>query len=364
MSNSFIEQLQNLTTRFPFAAKLFKASSCAIGIDVGSKFIKKVRLSKEPKGLKLVEAVSLPLPAPGLAGQAGAGSQTEEKAKTIQDLLAGVKPSTVSLTTAVSGQQSVLRSVIFPKMTREEFTAALVFEAEKHIPFKLDEVFLDFHILGERPGGRMEVLLAAARKDLVDSHLEFFKAAGLVPGVVDLEAVALANAWEVSPAGQDKEAAALVHIGAKGTIINFFLGKQLQFSREIPFGGDLFTQAVGEAFTAEAGRAEELKCNPGDSAAQVRTILQPKWEGWLTQCRTSFDFYENQFGQGVKRLVLSGGSAAMEGFSAWIQEASGIPTELWNPVAGLTSEVDPDKLKAFGISLGVAVGLAIRGFQG
>jgi type IV pilus assembly protein PilM len=185
----------------------------------------------------------------------------------------------------------------------------------------------------------MEVLLAAARKDLIDAHLEVLKGAGLIPDVVDLEASALANAWEVSPGSQDQEVVGLVHLGARGTLLNFFLGKRLQFSREIPFGTNFFSEAQPEA-------------------------LQAKWEEWLAQCRTSFDFYENQFGQGVKRLVLSGGAGRMDGFLRWLPEASGLPVELWNPASGLTCGLDAKKLEDWGNGLGVAIGLAIRGFAG
>ncbi|MBI1953016.1 MAG: pilus assembly protein PilM [Candidatus Omnitrophica bacterium] len=328
MSNRFLEQLQGLTARFTLAEKLFKSSSASIGLDLGSSFLKGVRLSKEPKGFKLEEAVCLPV-----------GPKGDGKTQALQELAAELKLQGAKLSTAVSGAQSVLRTATFPKMTKEELGAALAFEAEKHIPFKLEEVFFDFQILEEKPGNRMEVLLAAARRDLVDSHLAVLQGADLIPDVVDLEASALANAWEVSPAGQDQEVAGLVHLGARGTLVNFFLGKRLQFSREIPFGTNFFSEAPAEA-------------------------LQTKWEEWLAQCRTSFDFYENQFGQGVKRLVLSGGASRSAGFLKWLPEASGLPVEPWNPASGLTCALEAKKLEEWGSGLGVAIGLAIRGFAG
>jgi type IV pilus assembly protein PilM len=235
-----------------------------------------------------------------------------------------------------------------------------LFEAEKYIPFRLEETSLDSAILGDRLVGRMKVLLAAAKTDLVRDHLELLKAAAVRPFSVDLEAIALANAWETNFVAGGPKVTGLVHVGARGTLIDFFLGPQLQFSRETGIGGDAFTQAVADGLQLDALEAEKIKCQPGQRLDAVRAALQPCWEEWLVQCRVSFDFYEDQFGQKVERLCLGGGSAHLIGFQEWIQQTTGFSTDLWNPVAGLTEGDHLDRLEAERIDLGVAVGLAVR----
>lgn len=181
----------------------------------------------------------------------------------------------------------------------------------------------------------MEIMLGAARKELVQGLLEMLTSAGIAPAAVDLEAVALTDAWEISRPDAGAEPVGLVHIGVRGTILNFFKEARFQFTREIPLGGDsLAKEGVG-------GSKEQ----------------------WHSQCRASFDFYENQFGQRVTRLYLSGGFSGLEGLREWVQEATGLPTEIWNPLSGLKASLSADQPQAIGPSLAVAVGLGVRGVR-
>lgn len=298
------------------------------------------------------------------------GADEPQQIRALKTVFEGLDVPGARTVTAVGGPGVVLRSVLFPKMTPQELRSSLAFEAEKHIPFKLEETFLDCAILGDRPSGRMEVLLAAAKSELVRAHLNRLKSAGIFPQVVDFEALALANAWEFLM-GSDlirsdpmTQVVGLLHVGARRTILNFFVGAQWQFSREIPMGGDHFTQALAEGLRLDALEAERIKCEPGDRVEQVGRLLQPRWEDWRTQAQVSFDFYEDQFGRKVERLFLSGGSAQLAGFKEWIQQATGLPTEEWDPLAGLVLEGKEADLESDRGSLGVAVGLGLREVAG
>ncbi len=337
----------------PFLSKFFKRSTAAIGLDAGSAAIKGVRLHRTSAGVRLdrFEKAVLPI-----------GADESHQVQALKTVFEGLDVPGARWVTAVGGPGVVLRSVLMPKMTPQELKSSLTFEAEKHIPFKLEETFLDCAILGDRPSGRMEVLLAAAKSELVRAHLNRLKSAGIFPQVVDFEALGLANTWEVtvpSPKG-GLEVVGLLHVGARRTILNFFVGAQWQFSREIPMGGDHFTQALAEGLRRNALEAERIKCEPGDRVEQVEKLLQPRWEDWRTQAQVSFDFYEDQFGRKVERLFLSGGSAQLTGFKEWIQQATGLATEEWDPLAGLSIEGKEADLESDRGSLGVAVGLGLR----
>jgi len=345
------EQRQKLIDRWPALAKLFKGPGSCIGLDIGSVSVKAVSLSKTPSGIKMTQLQTAAFPP---------GSDQTQRAQVIQEVLRPLGLREIPVVTAIGGPGAVLRSIPMPKMTPQELKAALAFEAEKYIPFKAEETALDFAIVGDRPGGRMEVLLAAAKNELVKAHLELLTASGISPYALDLEALGLANAWEMSHPIGESEVAGLVHVGARGTILAFFVGPRLQFTRETPIGGDAFTQAVAQSLQLDASQAEAIKCQPGERSSEIRSALQGRWEEWLAQARVSFDFYEGQFGHRVERLVLSGGSARLSQFKEWIQETTGLPTMEWNPVSGLTSEVDPQQLQEQQITLGVAVGLAVR----
>ncbi len=335
-------------------SRWLKKEPTAVGLDVGVYSVKAVLLKRASKdGLTLLQHAAEALPE---------GADEAQRVQTLQKVLQGMVPARERLAVAVGGPGTVVRTVVIPKMTPAELKAALNFEAEKYIPFRLDEVFLDSAILGDQPGGRMEIVLAAARKDLVHSRMGLLGAAGITPRGIDLESVALANAWEVSPVeGCGADPAVLLHLGARGTILNFLSGKQLQFTREIPAGGQAFTQAVAEGLGVDLKEAERLKCGSGDRAEAVRAALQPSWEEWLAQCRASFDFYENQFGRRVAHLVLSGGAARLAGFKEWLQAATGMPVHLWHPVSGLKGAAAVSESEA--LVLGVAVGVAASAVQ-
>ncbi len=363
-------QLADLASRWQSVAKLFKRSAFAIGLDVGSALVKGVLVSHTPEGVKLLQIATAAV---------SSESDPAKRVEAIQTVVRSLQSEhEARIVTAVGGSNAVLRVVLLPKMSPQELKAALSFESEKYIPFKLEEVYLDFAIVGDRPGGRMEVLLAAARQDLVDAHLELLRSASVTPHAVDLEALALANAWEIAhpktktvvaqgskiskeagPA-ERPEVVGLIHVGARGTILVFLQGSQLQFTRESAIGGNAFTQAIVEKLGLDPLEAEKIKCQPQTQSAQVRMILQPVWEEWLTQCRVSFDFYENQFGHQIQRLLLSGGSARLAGFKEWIGEILGLPIEAWDPVGQLATEVDPQHLELHRSRLGVALGLAVR----
>ncbi len=333
-----------------------KGSTFSAGLDIGSYSIKGVLVKRSSDGTKVLRVAETPIPSQ---------PQPTDYTQGIQQIIKSLGAQDAKAVAAVGGSGAVLRSVVLPKMAPQELKASLAFEAEKYIPFKMDQAFIDFSVVGDRPNGRIEILLAAARKEVVEQRMAQLEQAQVRPAVIDLESVALANAWEVAgPVKEEDQVVVHSHVGARGTIFNFLKGKQVQFTREAGVGGAAFTQAVAERLQVNPAQAEQLKLEPGERAEEVRGALQPAWEEWLNQCRTSFDFYENQFGQEVNRLSLSGGSARLSGFSDWVGEGTGLPAEVWNPLQGLATELEPDQIEKAGISLVVALGLAVRGAAG
>lgn len=321
-----------------FLKKLLKNEPTCIGLDVGSQSVRCAKIRKGSGGVYTLSSSSVEA--------VGPQEDPIQRAGAVQRALQAVAAGKSPVIAAVGGPGTVLRSVVVPKMTPEELKTALMFEAEKYIPFKLNEVFIDSAILGDcpretgnpaisrgQPSGRMEITLGAARKELVQGLLEILTSAGVVPAAVDLEPVALTDAWEISRPAAGAEPVGLAHIGAQGTILSFFKEARLQFTREILLGGDSLAKEAAE------GSKEQ----------------------WHSQCRASFDFYESQFGQKVTGLYLSGGFSGLEGLREWVQEATGLPTELWNPLSGLQTSLSADQVRSVGPALAVAVGLGVRG---
>lgn len=318
-----------------------KGPSRCIGLDIGGFSVKGLKLHRTDQQLQVLQAETVEIPSVW---------DVTRRTNAIRKLVESLGAPETPVVAAVGGPGTVLRRVSLPKMSPQELQSALSFEAEKYIPFKLEEVFLDFAVLEDRSTGPMEVLLAAARRETVNDLVGLLSPCGVTPLAVDLETTALANAWEAIPAEGKGGVAALLHVGGRGTILDFVRESQLEFAREINIGGVAFTAAISEGLRLDAAEAERIKCQPAARAAEVRTALQPSWEQWLSQCRGSFDFYEDQSGRRVEGLILSGGGAQMSGFMEWVQEASGLPTHLWDPMGK-------------GPSFAVAVGLALRGVR-
>jgi len=350
-----LTKLKEIVGRWPLVSQLFQGPSDCVGLDIGSTSVKGVLVSRKPGGFKLIRCAIQPV---------SSTASVSQRTEAVQEVFKGVKSREVRVVTALGGAGAVVRSVILPEMSQQELKAALSFEAEKYIPFKVAEAFFDSAILGKRPPGRMEILLAAARKELVNAHLQMLSSMSLVPDVVDLEPLALVNAWEAARPTGSSGVIGLIHVGARGTILVFFSGSQMQFTREIPVGGDAFTQAIAQGLQMDPAKAEAIKCQPGDRLADVRAAVQASWEEWFSQSRVSFDFYENQFGQRVERIYLSGGSARLTDLKEKVQESMGLPVEEWNPLANLASDSDPQQMKSAGPALAIALGLAVRGAAG
>lgn len=337
----------------PVLRKILRTSGAGIGLDVGSRSVKAVRITTKTEGHPRLDHPCVQ----SIPSDADASAKVEAIRRVLQEM----DLRQTSLVTAVGGSGTVVRLTVLPRMTPQELRSAILFEADKYMPFKPEEVYLDAEVLGEAGPGRAEVLVAAARKDLVDEHLRMLSQAGLNPAAVDLETLALANALEIGAVRDRKGATAHAHVGAKGTIVNILQDGRLRFVREISLGGDSFSQAVAEGLRIDALEAERLKCEPAGREAEVAAVLRPAWEGWLAECKRSLDFYENQHGRPVEHLLLSGGSAVSESFRAWLQGSAGLNVEVWDPLQGLEAEAPPGIQPAV---LGVAVGLAIRGAGG
>ena len=248
------------------------------------------------------------------------------------------------ISTAVRGSGVIVRFVTFPAMKPQELRQAAQFEADKHIPYQASEVILDVQPLAAPQQGKQEVLLVAAKKELIEDHLKLLREAGITPQIIDVEAFALVNAWEATggtppgpPAGASAPsgATAVVRIGSWRTALSIVTGTRLRLTREFPTGTD----------------GQVLETNPA--------IL----EHLVKQFRLSFDYFENQYGQGIERVVLGGPAIQWTGFVESFGESLGIPVQRWNPVATLAKDarVDPVTLDRISPELTVAMGLSYRG---
>lgn len=284
---------------------------------------------------------------------------------------------------SVSGPSTIIRYVNFPKMNDNELKQALKFEAEKHIPFPIAEVNLDSHILKQDlPDDKILVLLAAAKKEFVNQRLKIIEDAGINVNIVDIDSIALINAFNFNYSQDDDDfkakTIALINIGASLSNLNILEGRLPCLSRDIHMGGNNFTHRVADVSGIDFKSAEELKLNPDEeSSNKVALAIESVLSNLAQEIRASFDYYESQRASSVVKIFLSGGGGLFAGLKDMLVNLLGIEVEYWDPlrVIDISNSIDLQKAGAFrntkvpeGVNgirvlsrqLAVAVGLALH----
>lgn len=351
-----------LLQRFPY----FGRRPLLTGLDIGSHSIKLVRLKARQRGYQLVNFGVMPLPARATVDH----TITDEGSvvAAIRNLVRMEKISATDTAVAVSGQAVLTKTIRLPRMRDRELAAAMQWEAEQHIPFDMADVNLDFRILppGHETRGQMDVLLVAARKARVAERERLLTAAGLRPVVVDIDALALAHAFEATHGLTDMPMA-LVDIGAGTTAINIVSSGVTLFQRAVATGGDRYTSAVQNALGVTTEEAEALKMGHGHVDAARRDVLLDVMATVSAEIggelRQSFELFRATTHRDIDRVVISGGCACIKGLDRFLSAHLGLPVSVANPFDRIycdDSQFDAVYLQDMAPLAAVGVGLALR----
>jgi type IV pilus assembly protein PilM len=245
-------------------------------------------------------------------------------------------------------------------------------EANQYIPFSLDEVNLDFQVIGPAPGSdeEVEVLIAASRKEKIEDRVAVAEAAGLKTIVIDVESYAALAAFDLIKGGttgiEDKDVTAIVDIGAQTTRVTVMHEEQQVYSREQQLGGYQLTQDISRQFGMPIEEAEVAKKTGGLPENYGPDVLQPFNEKIALEISRALQFFftSTQFSK-VDHIVLSGGCANLEGLEEMVAQRTQAHTVVANPFANmaLSSKIKPRQLKVDAPALMIACGLAMRRFD-
>jgi type IV pilus assembly protein PilM len=340
-----------------------------IGLDIGSSSVKLVELNRKARGgFELTHLGVAPVPNEAIVQ--GAFLNSGAIVEAIREALGKAKTRTRLAAAAVSGHSVIVKKVSLPQMTRAELEEQIRWEAEQYIPFDVNEVNLDFQILEERGEGQMDVLLVAAKKDLIDDYVQVITEAGLTPVAIDVAAFAVENAYEANYDAARSETVALVNIGAQTVNINVVANGAPSFTRDITAAGNQYTEEIQKALSISFEEAERIKL--GSRRGQISQDVVPREveeamravsENVIGEISRSLDFYGATTAEGrISRVLISGGGAKVAGLKHAFQERTGHRIETLNPLARMvpTSRFDPDDLQDLAPTLGVSVGLALR----
>lgn len=343
--------------RLPFLRK----SSDSFGLDVGSSAVKVVRLGEGGPARRLTNFAMVPLPADAIAD--GTIREPQTVADAIKEAVskAGIKSSDAAI--SICGRELIIKKVQIPQVPAREVHDVVQLEAEHHIPFAIEEVFLDYHTVAQRDGV-MDLILVAVKKSKVTEYMSVVEQAGLRPSIVDVDGFALGNQFELNHPEDGSEAVALIDIGASIMKTNVLRGGATIFARDIPFGGNNYTQAIAQrlGIPFEHAEAAKLGRDVGVKWDTLVPALEAVSRDLSLEVQRTFDYFASTAeSERIGKIMLAGGCAQMPGLSEYLSSNWGIPVELARPFERV--QVAPayaEEVATIGPALAVAVGLGLR----
>lgn len=342
-----------------------------LGVDISAAAVKVLELSRFGPGYRVESYGVAPLARNSVVDNAIA--EVESVASVVRAVVKQSRTQLRQAAVAVPGSLAITKRVTLPAgLDDEELEAQVLVEAQRHIPYALEEVSLDFEVLGPSPKHPkfVEVLLVATRRENVEDRIAVLETAGLTVSVVDVEPFVIEHALDlVAPAlppGSADRTIAVADIGALVTTINVFHRRELIYTREQSFGGMQLTEEIQRRYGLsyqEAGLAKKQGSLPENYPQQV---LEPFRRALVEQIRRAFQYYLSSTAQrGVDAIVLAGGCAAIPDLAHYVEAEMEVPTVVADPFANLTlaGRVNPDGLRQDAPALLVACGLALRSFD-
>jgi len=340
-----------------------------IGLDITATSVKLLELKLTGKKPKIVSYTVEPLPANAV------NEKNLQDVEAVGDAIRrAVKRSgtrTKACAVAVPSAMVITKVIQMPDDLKDyEMDAQIQLEADQYIPYALEEVNLDFHIIGPSPeaNGYVDVLLAASRSENVEDRTAAAEIGGLSPKIVDVEPYTLESAFQlikhqVQNEGED-QTVAILDVGASMTSLSILRDQKLIYTREQPFGGKQLTEEIMRRYGLsyeDAGRVKRVGGLPDNYEPEV---LEPFRDLMVQQANRFLQFFfsadKNDF---VDQIVLAGGCTGIPGIAELIEQRIGTPTVIADPFANMSisSDIPTQRLQDDGPAMMIACGLALRG---
>lgn len=359
------KQLMNLDV-----AAWFGPTRQLLGLDIGSSSIKLVQM-KEQKGQYVLQKFGLKQLEPEVIVD-GTVMDAARVVTVIKELVQESNAKLKNAALSISGHSVIVKKITLPPMPDEELEAQVKVAAEQYIPFDINEVNLDFHILNpleqsEDGQAQMSILLVAAKKDKVNELTELVKGAGLNPVVLDVDAFAIENMYGINYVSAPEETTTLVNIGASVMNVNILKGATSLFTRDISIGGNRYTESIQRDLGVSYEDAEAAKTGvrrEGLDPESVAGVIDGVNAEVVSEIARSVDYYKSTNTEGeITKIVLCGGSARIPGLVQQLGDRMGVAVEMANPfnqVDTVTGKFDQDYLASVAPQAAVGVGLALR----
>jgi len=344
---------------------MFGKKQSLVGLDIGSHSVKLAEMeSLSNKTHKLVNwGISPPL---GEAIVDGEIMDRQLVIDAIGNLLESRGIQSRSVVAAVSGRAVIVKRITMNRLSAEDAHQAVTWEAEQHVPYDINDVSLDFEILGPAVNDpkQMQVLLVAAKKDMVMSFSDLIREAGLDPLIVDVDSFAAQNALEANYSLAPEEVVATLNVGAEITNINITQGGVPYFTKDIQLGGHTFIETAQRKFNLSQSEATAAVRGEGTSNVEIAPVIEQACEGLATALERAQAYLRTAGEAGaISRVLICGGAALTPGLPEFLTRRFGVPAEIANPLSRV--QYDPvlftgQDVMQVAPQLTVAIGLAMR----
>lgn len=315
-----------------------KEARLTVGMDVGTSAIKLVAL-----GARRGAGAARPVVGQHLLSLTGGA---EQLAAHMKEAFAALKLPIREVNLGVSGPWVIMRILELPTMRPAEMKQALPFEAQRYLPFSMEDVTIDGAVLGPSEANKSWVLVVACKKELVERRLDAVKHAGLEASIIDVDALALANAWNTAQSGGGERTRAVADLGAQFTNLVIVKGDAPYLVRDIPWGAEKLVKSIAESSGQDiATLAASLEA--GTLGPELATAVKAATEALVAELQLSFDYFENRFGQPPESVSLSGGLALSSPVIDALKSQLTQEVAVWTPLDGLS----PRFAVAYGLAL-------------
>ena len=317
-----------------------------LGLDIGRQYVKMVSIEKTKEGFKVLDAGSRLVPEPNSAYDPEKIDR-HHWVMAVKELFRqqGLNPKRVKgLVTGINGSSASIKQITTMEMVSEELESAMTFEARKHIPMDGTDAVIDYQIFGsnQREVDKIDVGLVACTKGVLNSHIDLIKECGLRPGVVDVNPIALSNAFTFIKNMPDDGLVVILDIGAVSSTLVVYGKGQQYFTRDLPLGGHHFVKELSDKKEISYTEAQDLLFKEGLSAAVSNAFMEPSdrvgiaertvYNNLVEDLRRSLRFYAKQTGQSFfLKVFLSGGAADTAGLTDFISSKLNIECGIFDP---------------------------------
>jgi len=345
-----------------------RGNKSMVGVDIGSSSVKAVELRGKGGDFQL-----LSLGYEGLQPDSVVDGQIMELnavSTAIGNIFNEHKIKTTQVAAGVNGHSVIVKNIVLPQMTEDELQESFAWHAEEHIPFDISDVNLDYHVTDSTPEA-IHVLMAACKRDKVANLKQTIQLAGKQPAVIDVDAFALQNCYELNYDPQPGHIVALLNIGAATTNINILNGARSVFTRDATFGGNQYTSLLQKELGLTFDQAERVKRGmplPDDvEHREIEPILDTVSDILALEIQKTMDFYRATVEDGesaVQQILVSGGGSKLKGLVEFLSKRFEIPVEMFDPFRKIRVDsrgFDPEYMREIVPEMAIAVGLALRG---